>query len=47
MDEVLPGVSVPKDLVSPNYEIGYVEEPIQKEDFVPQLHVLLLQEMVF
>ena len=32
--------------VSPNYEIGYVEEPIQKEDFVPQLNVLLPQEMV-
>ena len=35
------------DPVPPNYEIEYVEEPIQKEDFVPQLNVLLPQEMVF
>ena len=34
------------DPVPPNYEIEYVEEPIQKEEFVPQLNVPLQQEMV-
>ena len=33
------------DPVPPNYEIEYVEEPIQKEEFVPQLNVPLQQEM--
>ena len=34
------------DPAPPNYEIEYVEEPIQKEEFVPQLNVPLQQEMV-
>ena len=34
------------DPVPPNYEIEYVEEPVPKEEFVPQLNVPLQQEMV-
>ena len=45
MDGILPWGSVPMDPVPPNYEIEYVEEPIQKEEFVPQLNVPLQQEM--
>ena len=29
----------------PNYEIEYVEEPVPKEQFVPQLNVPLQQEL--
>ena len=46
MDGTLPWGSIPMDPVPPNYEIEYVEEPIQKEEFVPQLNVPLQQEMV-
>jgi len=42
-DGILPWGSVPMDPVPPNYEIEYVEEPIQKEEFVPQLNVPLQQ----
>ena len=34
------------DPAPPNYEIEYVEEPIPKEQFVPQLNVPLQQEVV-
>ena len=46
MDGTLPWGSIPMDPVPPNYEIEYVEEPIQKEEFVPQLNIPLQQEMV-
>ena len=42
----MPWGSVSMDPAPPNYEIEYVEEPIQKEEFVPQLNVPLQQEMV-